>query len=386
VAEAFAPQAGTEYTVRYADRYGAAFLKAEGGEGWYYVEDSGLRRLFNAVYSPNAPGSPRDGIGDGKIGTAYTEANKESVSDRVLELFKITLGSDRSGDRVEIRGSDLPAAADAGYGEQIVIDIGLPASDGAGAPLPEEDNSKLPTFSIPAGGLGTARENYAHIRLRVNWGVSLLIAADEQPYGNLTNGVAEVMARGKLRSGTADGFPLGEGGLIIARNGSAVGLGPAGWFIGSSGDSPDILWDGGDQTGNYLEIQEDRLAFSASITVRKSLELKYQVWFVNGPTLTIDAGDFLNGKKGLFAKDGAVFYGTASSSGGLYIGRPASAVLIKPGSSVSGSFFTGAGEDLITAGSGAIEIRNQGRADTDEPHYYREGSSSIRGYLNWKLH
>ncbi|MDR0590019.1 MAG: hypothetical protein LBG25_05695, partial [Spirochaetaceae bacterium] len=269
---------------------------------------------------------------------------------------------------------------------QIVIDIGLPASSSGNTVIPpEEDNSRLPPFSVPAGGLGTAGGDYAHIRLRVNWGVSLLIAADTGPYGNLTNGVVEVMPQGKLRSAAADGFPLGEGGLIIAQNGSAVGLGPStDWFIGPSGVSPDILWDGGDQTGNYLEIREDRLAFSASVTVRKSLELKYKVWFVNGPTLTIDAGTVLNGKRGLFAGDGAAFYGKASTSGGFYTGNPASTVLVKPGNSVSRSFFTGEGEDLITAGAGAIEIRNQS-AGSDEPHYYREGANPIWGYLNWKL-
>ena len=386
VAGVFAPQAGAEYTVRYVDRYGAACLAGDGGEGWYYVEDAGLRRLFNAVYAPNAPGSPPDGMGDGKPAVAYTAENKETVSDRALALFKIILGSDRSGDRVEIRGPDLPEAADAGPDKQIVIDIGLPASSGGNALLPEEDNSLLPAFSVPAGGLGAVGGDYAHIRLRVNWGVSLRIEADGL-YGNLTNGVAEVMPRGKLRSAAAEGFPLGEGGLIVAQNGSAVGLGPEGWFIGpSSGGSPDILWDGGDQTGNYLEIREDRLAFSASITVRKSLKLKHRVWFVNGPTLTIDAGTSLDGNKGLFARDGAVFYGKADTSGGFYTGSPASTVLVKPGSSVSRSFFTGAGEgeDLITAGNSVIEIRNQGSAGST-PSYYREGPNPIWGYLNWKL-
>ncbi|MDR0689300.1 MAG: hypothetical protein LBG08_03405, partial [Spirochaetaceae bacterium] len=133
-----------------------------------------------------------------------------------------------------------------------------------------------------------------------------------------------------------------------------------------------------------LEIREDRLAFSASVTVRKSLELKYEVWFVNGPTLTIDAGTSLNGNRGLFAGDGAAFYGKASTSGGFYIGNPASKVTVKPGNSVSRSFFTGGGTGLITAGTGAIEIRNQG-AGSDAPRYYREGSSPIWGYLNWKL-
>ncbi|MDR0589367.1 MAG: hypothetical protein LBG25_02355, partial [Spirochaetaceae bacterium] len=155
VAEVFAPIAGTEYTVGYADQYGAACLKAGGGgEGWYYVEDIDLRRLFNAVYTPNAPGSPPDGMGDGKTAIPYTGANKDAVSGPVLDLFKIIPGASRSGDRVEIRGSDLPTAPDAGPDRQIVIDIGLPASSSGNTVIPpEEDNSRLPPFSVPAGGL-----------------------------------------------------------------------------------------------------------------------------------------------------------------------------------------------------------------------------------------
>jgi hypothetical protein len=382
VAEEFVPQTGTEYTVGYADRYGAASLKAgDNPPAWYYVEDTGLRRLFNAVYTPNAPGSPLDGMGDGKTAIAYTE----TVSGQVLDLFKIIPGDDRSDDRVEIRGSGLPEAGDAGSNSQIVIDIGLPASSGGNTGIaPEEDNSGLPPFSIPAGALGSTGGDYAHIRLRVNWGVSLVIQAEGSPYGNLTKGAVEVMPRGKLRSAASGGFPLGKGGLIIARNGSAVGMGDDGWFIGPSGSDAAILWDGGDQTGNYLEIQEDRLAFSVSITVKKSLALKYKVWFVNGPTLTIAAEDDLNGKKGLFATEGAKFYGTASTSGGLHTGNPASTILIKPGNTISGSFVD-TGEEFITAGgSDAIVIRNQGSAGSAGRHDYREGGA-IWGYPNWKI-
>jgi hypothetical protein len=156
-------------------------------------------------------------------------------------------------------------------------------------------------------------------------------------------------------------------------------MGSEGWFIGPSGADQ---WDGGDQTGNYLEIQEDRLAFSASITVKKSLELKYAVWFVNRPTLTIAAENILNnGKKGLFATAGAKFYGTVNTSGGLNIGNPASTIVIKPGNTISGSFVD-AGEEFITAGEDSdIEIRNQGSAGSDGPHYYR--GASVFGYLNW---
>jgi hypothetical protein len=43
-----------EYTVLYADQYGAAGLDNETGEtAWYYVEPSPWRDLFNAVYTPN---------------------------------------------------------------------------------------------------------------------------------------------------------------------------------------------------------------------------------------------------------------------------------------------------------------------------------------------
>jgi hypothetical protein len=416
VSTEFTPQSGKTYTVRYADRHGAVNLKEEGGtDGWYYVGETRYKRVFNAVYTPNAPDSPRDGIGEGKSTIAYTTANKAEMSDRVLALFKIRFGSSSSEDRVEITGTDLPSAPNAGFDTQIVIDIGLPAA--SGSTLDEEDNSRLPVFSIPDRGLGTPGGSYDHIRFRVNWGTSLVIKADNSPYinngdpcppGNLTGATVEVMSRGKLRSGAYEGEPLGKDAIIIALNGSAIALGPessfgpgtsgynqtrdewySGWFIGPNGDSPRILWDGGDQTGNYLEIQGNHLAFDASITVRKSIRLPYDVWFASGPTLTIDVSG--SGTRGLFAKSGGErFYGTASSSGGFHVGNPASTIIIRRGNSLSRSFVTGSGSGTITAGSSDIEIRNggKGKAGTagETPVYYRvKPRNQIGGYFNWPV-
>jgi hypothetical protein len=421
VSAEFVPQAGETYTLRYGDRYGAVGLKEEGGIGWYYAGETRHKRVFNALYTPNAPDSPPDGIGDGKSAIAYTTANRAAMSDRVLELFKIRFGNSPGEDRIEIRGPDLPSAAGAGFNTQIVIDIGLPATGGGDRIPEEEDNSLLPGFVIPDRGLGTPGV-YDYIRFRVNGGASLVIEADNGPYlntgdpcppGNLEGATVEVMPRGKLRSGAYEGEPLGKDTIIIARNGSALALGPErsfgpggpgydptrdegyrGWFIGSSAESPRILWDGGDQTGNYLEIQGKRLAFAASITVRKSLRLPYDVWFVSGPTLTIDVSgsdSTVDGQKGLFAvREDARFYGNASSSGGLHIGNPASTIIIRPGNSLSRSFVTENGSGAITAGNGHLEIRNGGRGTAGTAgaviEYYRvQPQPQIGGYFNWSV-
>jgi hypothetical protein len=398
VSGVFTPTAGLVPSIRYADRHGALGLDT----GWYYIADPDIRRLFNAVYTPNAPQN-QDSIGDGISAVPYTP----ELSAQVLDLFHIILGASRDQDRVELTGASLPRPANASAGNQLVIDIGLSG----------EDNTGLPVFVIPDRGLGTPPSTtttvYDYLRFRVNRGARLVIQADNSGYisngdacpaGNVRGATVDVMPRGKLRLGAYDGEPLGEEVTIVARNGSALAMGPEssfgpgspgydadrdrwyqGWLIGPREDDPRILWDGGDQTGNYLELRGNRMAFSASITVRKNVRLGWPVWFVSGPTLTINVSgtETEDGKKGVFSgRDGVKFYGTASSSGGYNPGSPAATILIRPGNTLAASFVS-TGTGFITAGSAVREILNGGGAG--ELHYYRQSPPPIiGGYFDWK--
>jgi hypothetical protein len=293
-----------------------------------------------------------------------------------------------------------------------VINAGLP-----------EGNSGLPVFFIPYRELGAPGGDYAHIRIRVNRGANMVIPADNSLYesggagnpsppGNFNRGTVEVMGGGALRDGSYEGFPLGTDSVIIVRLGSRFAAGPetsfvpggtgyvasrdryfSGWLIGPAANSPRIEWGAGDQNGDFIEIREGKIAFSANVTVRKTLALMYSVWFVNGPTLTIDAaGDSLeiSGKKGLFARAGGYkFYGTASSSGGQNPGNPAAEIILKPGSALHRSFLSdgdGNGGTFIEAASGNISITNNGSKDGPPLVFYVEGGvPNIFGYLNWKI-
>ncbi|MDR1108933.1 MAG: hypothetical protein LBL19_07855 [Spirochaetaceae bacterium] len=403
------------YTVEYAagDLVG---LKGAGDSesAWYYIPagETALRQLFNAIYRPNAPDT-EDNVEAGKRALPYTAA----ISKTVLSLFKITLGPEASADKIELSGAALPTAdstksADMRKFYPVVIDIGIPG----------EDNGGLPVVSIPPGGIGTAGEDYDYIRLRVNRGAKLVILADNGayeaegagnpcPHGNLENGTVEVMGGGSLRDGAYEGSPLGAGSVIIARLGSRLATGPEssfssahsgfvpardvyyeGWLIGPSGEDARILWDPGDQNGGYIEVREDRLAFDANVTLRKSLALIYSVWFVNGPTLTIDAaGDSLEigGRKGLFARPGAYkFYGTFFRSGGQNPAKPAAKIIIKKGSAISRSFLEAGNsesdefDEFITAENSAVTISNKG-GNSSTAEYYRTGG--VSGYCNWDI-
>ncbi|MDR0642868.1 MAG: hypothetical protein LBG07_10460, partial [Treponema sp.] len=294
------PAAAAEYRLAYYDENGAAGLVSGANTAWYYIADDSLQRIFNAVYSPNAPGSGPDTVEYGKTASPY---NAE-LSEKVMSLFNITVAPDPAADKIEIRGTDLPPEAEPH--RIIVIDIGTPGED------------KLPDFRIPYRGLGTGGQDYSHIRFRVNRGASLLIEADNSdylaggnpcPYGYLTGASVEAMGGGRLRSGAYRGFPLGQNTVIIARLGSWFARGPAssfspektgydegrdkwysGWLLGPSGADPVIQWNGGDQNGSYIEIREGRLAFDVDLTIRKSLVLTSSVWFINGPAVTIAAG------------------------------------------------------------------------------------------------
>ena len=379
------------YTVTWYDDNGAAALLVGGDTlNGFLVEDADLRNIFNAVYAPNATGST-DSIEPGKLAAAYTEA----VSGAVLRLFKITVGSTAADDRIEIGGEVLPGAAAQPAVDKyhpVVIDVGLP-----GTP-----NSGLPVFYIHDRGLGTGGADYVHIRLRVNQGASLVIEADNDaehaspdgacPYGNLTGGTVEVMGGGALRNGAYRGFPLGQGSVIIARLGSRFATGPespdppdpgrlgydAAWLAGPIGEDAALNWDAGDQNGSYIEIRDGgTLAFDANLTLRKSLVLRYDVWFVNSPTLTIDAA------AGLVAEDGAYkLYGTFFQTGGQNPARPAAKIAVMAGGAISRSALS-PDSGFIAAADSNITINNRGSAGGAAKADY--GRDSIIGYCNWDL-
>jgi hypothetical protein len=403
---------GTEYTVAYADGYGAAGLKNKTETLWYYVKDSSWQAVFKAIYIPNAPDSTDTAIMP-KAAMPYTE----EISRTALNLFKITPDGPNAADcLIEIKGEALPYTNGMGPNHIIVVDIGIP----------REDNSGLPLFSIPDRGLGRAGERYDYFRLRVNRGARMVILADNSGYiasgpghpcppGNAAGSVVEIMDNGKLRVGAYEGYPLGEDSRIIAFLHSSLALGPdrsgpvvipghseardrqyQGGFIGPGFGAPGIAWGTGDQNGNYLELYRDRIAFAANIAVQKTLELSYSLWFVNGPTLTINANSgsdsgndsfTINGKKGLFAGDpGLKFYGTASTSGGINIGNPAAGIVLRPGNVLSQSFITLDETDpeaLITPGIYEKKIVNRGSSGSSAEEPYDD--PSIVSYLNWDI-
>ena len=391
------PAAAAEYRLAYYDENGAAGLVSGANTAWYYIADSGLQRIFNAVYSPNAPGNGPDIVEYGKTAAPYSA----ELSEKVMSLFNITVAPEPAADKIEIRGTDLPPETEAH--RITVIDIGAPGED------------KLPDFRIPYRGLGTAGQDYSHIRFRVNRGASLLIEADNSdyladgkpcPYGYLTGASVEAMGGGRLRSGAYRGFPLGQNTIIIARLGSWFARGPvssfgpgkagyeggrdkwySGWLLGPPGADPVVQWNGGDQNGSYIEIREGRLAFDVDLTIRKSLVLTSSAWFINGPAVTIAAGADsleLDGRKGVFAGDGGCrFYGTAGVSGGQNPAMPAAKIIIKSGNSLSASFLgdTPIPGEFITPAAGEKTVNNKGRFST--PQEYYEGTSR-GGYLNWQ--
>jgi hypothetical protein len=343
------PGTPTAYTLVYYDKHRAAGLRTGNGEPrYYYVPPPGSSQrdpadIFNALYTPNA--------------------SKPAA----LGLFKITFGTESSADKIEIT-AEAPGAA------PIVVDLGLP----------DAANDGLPLFRIPSQGL----EIEGSWGLRVNRGAALVI--EDGNGGSLAGGRVEVMKGGMLRSMAAYGsFPLGTGAAIILRLGSrfTVGPGSGDLLVGPSDSGAKAEWGIGDQNGGYIEIRRDALAFDANLSIRKSLELRYSVWFVNGPTLTINAADNPGGgAKGLFAdpegEGGRKFYGTAGSfSGGQNPSRSAAVIIIRKGSSLSRSFLTAAGTGVITAENADITITNQGG---DTPTSYGDGSAR-GGYWNWEI-
>jgi hypothetical protein len=341
-AESFPATAGTEWTlVSYTD--GQASLSDGVTSAWYKVEDEGQKALFAAIYEPNKPGSS-DRIESGKTVIPYDA----EVSADVLKLFKITFTDDEEEPvKVELKGTGLPHAAGASARNLIVVDIGKPSVD----------NSGLPKFKIPYGGLGDANltsGDYSHVRLRVNNGAELVILSDNSGYifegvgnpnepGNFKGGAVEVMSEGKLRDGAYEGFPLGAGAVIVSRPGSYLSIGPEeddpdatgdksaiynayfkGYLIGPSteveGEAPRVTWDADNNEYNYLEVRAEGIATDAKLTVKKNMGLIYSVWFVGNGKLTVDLTSPSNGD-GLWTNEfngngeDYNFYSTTATSG-----------------------------------------------------------------------
>jgi hypothetical protein len=332
---------------------------------------------MNAVYRPNAPDS-MDAVESGKAALPYTE----TISQAVLGLFKITLGPDVSADRIEISGTEIPSPSGAGKYHPLVIDLGLP---GGAA-------NHAPRFRIPPGALGSEAD-YTHIRLRVNRDTKLVIEANNahyttwtdspSEYGKLKNATVEVMGGGSLQDGAYKGSALGKDSLIIARLNSYLTLGPdKGYFVGPSQSGARILWDPGDQNGSFIEIRGDNMAFDTHLTVQKSLALAYNLWFVNGPRLTIAATDTLDGQKGLFPRDpdaGRKLYGTYYDRGGQNTAIIRASIIVNNGSAITDSLWTDTPGQ--TEGS---RLLNYGKEPSVTEETYTSSATRISGYFNWR--
>jgi hypothetical protein len=334
------------YVTEYYKHGAAGLRRVDGGEpetDYLYINeaDANLRRILEAVYQPETP---------------------QPLS--VLDLFKITVdGTDN--DRIEIRGTELTGVGG--------INIGLPAG---GA-----ENDKLPAFRIPYRGLGEEGGSYPNITLRVNAGAYLVIEADEEEgdgYGHLTNAVVDVAGGGKLRSEAGEGFPLGQGSVVISRLNSYLAAGKdTGWMIAPFGGNPVVAWGTGDQNGGYIEIREGRIAFDANLFIVKPLHLTYSLWFVNSPSLTIRDGAVVTGT--------GKFYGTSSSSGGENVANPAAKIIIESGSLAKDFLNDDAAPANPITAAGSGRILNKGRpSSTSNPIPFKPGDAR-KGYLNWKL-
>jgi hypothetical protein len=407
------PNGGTSYTlVRYVD-YGqnnpgiVEVKPSTGGNITGLVNDPYLKKLFNAIYTPNKPDSTDSVLldGQGKLPvTKETIRYTPEISAKALALFKITFGST---DKVEITGTDLPTALGASETKLIVIDIGVPD---------EVDNTGLPTFYIPATGFGEEENSYAHIRLRVNKGASLVILADNSDYtpstpcptGTFNYGCVEVMAGGKLRDGAFVGFPLGSNAVILNRLGSYLAIGPEpksedaqinqntydsyykGWLIGPANegdDRPRIKWDSGNNDPDYLEVREGKLALSANVTVQTSMGLIYSAWLIGNTTVTIDIpADYATEYgQSLFAnnfakKDGTswTFYGTDTDA----------QIVIEAGSKLHKVFLTGDVSDekvFIPTNEARTTITNNASENGGESFPEEQYTNDISGKAAWNI-
>jgi hypothetical protein len=390
-----------EYQVGFYDKSTSlAGLSSGGDYAQYKVTDPGLRRLFNAIYSPNAPDTV-DTVEPGKTTIRYNTV----ISQAVLGLFKITVGQNSAGDKAEIKGDILPQAAGAGPGNLIVIDIGIPG----------EDNSGL-AFSIPDRGLGSPGGLYAHIRFRVNKGAYLVIQADNSAYeaqgagnscstGYFNGGCVEVMAGGKIRDAAWEGFPLGTGAVILSRSGSYLAVGAesykdggadksmldytgpdfqkyySGWLIGAADEAqglygasslkPRIIWDSGQGAEKYIEVRQGEIAIDAKVTVRRSFALIYSVWFAGNASFAINIDQ---SETGIFPVHGVFANGDDYN----FYGHSQTLITIFPGSFLDPKFL----DTTVTVPvgpSGQDPLKISG-ADTGKAKDYVDSSTGISGF------
>ena len=344
-------------------------------------EDLHTMNIFNAIWTPNNAGGSAT-VEAGKSAAKYDQA----ISDKVHALFNVEISSTGEGDKIYIKGADLPGDNNGTYSDTnlIVIHIGLP----------DADNSALPKFYIPNGGLGNISNggsgDYSHIRLRVNRGAHLVLLADNSGYensgvgnsapaGKFKGGCVEVMAGGKLRDGAWEGFPLGTDAVILNRRGSYLAIGAesytkegtttdtfnysgdgfqkyySGWLIGPAGegaDAPRIVWDDGNDPYAYVEVRPGELATDAKLTAKKSFGLIYSVWFVGGAHLTVDAASespailLVKESDNTTTPHGIVANETSSTSFDFYgcdksrTGESKSFITINPGNFIDGRFLS----------------------------------------------
>jgi hypothetical protein len=397
---------------------------------WKTISDAGIKAVFEAIYQPNNTGSAADTLLDGGTPPKTVIPYTSGITDKVLRLFHVSLGTATTGDKVYIAGTALPEAPSGiavDGSALIVIDVGQPGT---------ADNAALPTFYIPHQGLGDPTEGgegvgaqadnggedeepglktYAYIRLRVNSGAHLVLLADNSAYeaeeggaghasdpGYFHGGCVEVMAGGKLRDGAYEGFPLGDNAVILNRTGSYLAVGPEGttnkwylgWLIGPSAGTPRIVWDTGNAEAKYIEVRPTELAIDANVTVKKTIGLIYSVWFVGGATVTIDAAsdtigfdEGTNQIKGLAVNDLPYkFYGNTGSS-----------IIVKKGSAIMKYPLTGVQTDLVKDSKAQpiyLTVSNNATGDaTITPVTTGDGNNSVEyadntditGYNKWNL-
>ena len=390
-----------EYRIGFYDKFTSLAGLSSGGDYIQYkVTDPGLRKLFNAIYSPNAPNTA-DTVEPGKTTIRYNTV----ISQAVLSLFKVTVGQNSAGDKAEIKGGILPQAAGAGPGNLIIIDVGIPG----------EDNSGL-AFSIPDQGLGSPGGLYAHIRLRVNRGAYLVIQADNSAYethgvgnscatGHFNGGCVEVMAGAKLRDAAWEGFPLGTDAVILSRNGSYLAVGAesykdggadkpmleytglnfqkyySGWLIGAADEAqglyggcplkPRIIWDGGQGAEKYIEVRQGEIAIDAKVTVRRSFGLIYSVWFIGDASFAINID---TGETNIFPVHGVFANGDDYN----FYGHSRTLITVFPGNVLDPRFLdTTVTAPIGPSGQGPLKIPG---ADTGKAKDYVDSSTGISGF------
>jgi hypothetical protein len=395
VVQNFPVGSATSFTIVELFGGNVAELKIGNAAATKYAVSEALYSVLDAIYEPNKPEATADVLtldevsGGAKQAAPYDAA----LSAAVLGLFHVGVKADGTVEKIEIKGTTLPAVV---TDKLTVIDLGKPGVA----------NSGLPIFEIPDQELGEAEDDdgYAHIRLRVNKGAELVIQADNSSYiesgsgnpcetGYFNGGCVEVMEGGKLRDAAYEGFPLGTEAVILNRNGSYLSVGPmpgstdatgnaenaynayyAGYLLAPTGNQARIEWDAANTAGNYLEVRDGQIATDAHLTVKTAIGLIYSVWFVNDAAVTIDNGGdlFANEQAGDFN-----FYATAKST-------PQTVITVSAGGKLDKRFLTNNSNQ--TQNVGKIEVAESGIAvvikapAANSPVAYGEGTG-ITGTL-----